>query len=254
MNKAFETSLPAAALAAGPAPEMSDRYVYIDTREIARLMQSEGWELAATRGVRRRDGSPAVHSRHRLDFQRPDAKLEFGGLLPRIIFTNSHDGSCRAEARLGFMRVVCTNGLMVWNRATLSRTRHVGQDALSFVHEMQRMEVNFGVEVETVERWHRKQLTAAQRTEYALLVNQLRWGDAWAVEPEVLLAPRRMEDDDGTLWTAFNRAQENTTRGGQPARARSGRRILTQPLTSIAADTKFNETLWRMTDELSQHW
>lgn len=245
-------NLPAAALAAQPDPVMSERYVHIDSREVVRLMSQEGWKVAGAKTARPRKRDP-LYAKHLIDFRREDGRTNGSGVAPRVIFINSHNGTSSAHAMAGFFRFVCENGLVVGEKTAEYRARHIQRDAREFVHEMQRLAEVTRVKLDTYQRWGEMQLTAAQRTMYARLVGQLRWGDAWAYEPADLLAPRREEDDDGSLLTVFNRAQENATRGGLAGVARNGRRTVSQPLADITRDTSFNAQLWRLTEEFAEH-
>lgn len=247
-----DAPLPEAALTAEPCPNMSERYVHIDTRDVVRYMKSEGWHLAATRAAQPRVRDP-LYATHMLDFRRPD-DVPIRGAAPRIIIVNSHNGTTSARAMAGFFRFVCANGLVVGHETGHVVARHAGADALQFVHEVQRLERVLAEQRSTLQRWAGRRLNLAQREEYARLVAQLRYGSAWAAEPHQILALRREEDDDGTLFSAFNRAQENTTRGGFIGRSRTGRRVTARPLTGIMSDLTYNERLWRMTAELADHW
>lgn len=248
----MNVKLPAAALATQADPAMSERYVQVDTRAVVSLMIKQGWEVASARAAQPRKRDP-LYARHVIDFRRPGAEPVLGA-VPRVLFTNSHNGTSSARALAGFFRFVCSNGLVVGHKAGEFTARHAGRDAMEFVHEMQTLAAKADQQRETIYRWNEKQLTLQQREEYARLVGQLRWNDAWAYDMPAILAPRRAEDDTGTLWSCFNRAQENTVRGGLIGLSRSGRRATSQPLTDIGRDLAYNAALWRLTDELSGIW
>ena len=75
------------------------------------------------------------------------------------------------------------------------------------------------------------------------------------IGPEQLLDIRRNEDDGASLWTVFNRAQENLIRGGLPGQARRtvdgetvlGRRTTTRPLAGVRTSVGLNRGLWELT-------
>lgn len=242
--------LPLAALSGTADPTMSERYVHIDTRQVIKLMAEEGWNVADAKSSTTRKRDP-LFARHMIDFRHPDGK-EIMGMAPRVLFINSHNGTSSAHAVAGFFRFVCSNGLVVGHSHAQRRARHISRDAREFVHEMNELLKVTNDQRKTLDQWHKKDLTQAQRLEYAKLVSQLRWGDANAYEPEVLLAPKRADDDKGTLLTVFNRVQEHTTRGGLSGISRNGRRMLSQPMSDIGRDTKFNAQLWQLTTEFCE--
>lgn len=243
--------LPAAALAAAPAPQLSERYVMVSTAEVIEGMRREGWEVAAATSAAPRKNS-AQHTRHMIDFRRPETPV-IDGLVPRVLFLNSHDGSTSARVMAGLFRFVCANGLVVGNMTHQHSARHSGYGATEFVNEMNRLAEQFRAAQERMARWQERELTSAQMRTYAQLVSQLRYGDAYAYEGSIL-TPRRAEDDAGTLYAVFNRAQENAVRGGIPGMSRSGRRATARPLAELDRDVNFNAALWRLTEELEEHW
>lgn len=251
MNKPqTPAALPIAALAAAPAPHTTERYAHIDSREVVRLMEQEGWHVAAASSVRPRTRDP-LYAKHSIDFRHADAQPHFGA-APRVVFTNSHDGSSSAQALAGYFRFVCDNGLIIGRETARVRARHTGLGAATFVHDAQRLLGVLDAERRTFDTWTGIQLTAPQRAEYARLVGQLRWGDAYAYDAAALLSVRREEDDDGSLLTTFNRAQENTTRGGLRGLNRNGRQIVSQPIASIDRDLHYNAQLWQLTEEFAE--
>jgi hypothetical protein len=55
-----------------------------------------------------------------------------------------------------------------------------------------------------------------------------------------LLNVRRVEDDNMTLWSVFNRVQENAMKGGYASQDRAGRNVTTAGITSVNRDINFN--------------
>lgn len=244
-----KVKLPPSALTAEACPTLSDKYVHIDTRQVVHLMKEHGWYVAAASAASPRKRDP-LFAKHTIDFRHPDMKEHFGA-APRVVFVNSHDGSSSARAMAGYFRFVCSNGLIVGRPTASVRARHAGLGAYEFVHEVQALRNTFVEQQRTFSDWSKLQTTKAQREEYARLVGQLRWGDAYAFNADELLSLRRAEDDDGSLLTTFNRAQENATRGGLSGLSRNGRILISQPISSIDRDLKFNADLWQLTEEFA---
>ena len=69
--------------------------------------------------------------------------------------------------------------------------------------------------------------------------------------PEGLLRVRRTEDAGQSLWAVFNRVQENALRGGLVGFSAAGQNIVSRPLRSPIADTRFNTDLWRLAEEFA---
>ena len=70
------------------------------------------------------------------------------------------------------------------------------------------------------------------------------------VNDQALQAARRPEDIGHSLWTTFQRVQENVIRGGQPGRSAQGRRLQTRPVGSIDRSVSLNRALWMLAEEM----
>lgn len=245
-------TLPAAALTAAPAPTLSSRYEFIDTRAVIERIAQEGWQVAHAEvsTPRKRD---ALFTKHMVDFRHPDHQ-PIHGAVPRLIFTNSHDGSSSARILAGVFRFVCSNGLVIGNTVAKESIRHTGDAAADLIHRVQQLAKNTSQLYSSIDKWSKKDLSKAQRYEFARFAAQLRWGDARRFEPEDLLQVRRAEDDRGDLWATFNRVQENTVRGGIEGLSRSGRAATSRPLSDITRSVDYNAALWTLAEEVAETW
>ena len=75
-------------------------------------------------------------------------------------------------------------------------------------------------------------------------------GFAYLRTAEQLIEARRPEDLGHSLWTTFQRVQENVIRGGQPGRSAQGRRLQTRPVGSIDRVVSLNRALWMLAEEM----
>ena len=246
-------SLPPAAAATAPAAHVSQRYQFISTKHVIEMMAAEGFEVHSTAVRRRRAANSAPQlGAHVVDFRHP-AAAPIHGTVPRILFVNSHDGSRRAQVRVGAFRLVCANGMVTGMTLAAADARHAGDAAADLVERMRQLSRNTLPMFQQIERWTRKQLTAAQAHDFARLAAQLRWSNPHTVPTDELLAVRRPGDDAGDLWTVFNRVQEATTRLELNGRATTGRRITTKPLLEVGPNIKYNADLWALAEEFSAH-
>jgi len=256
--------LPATVLQKNPSPRLSERYVHINSHDVVALMKDEGFEVASITTPRLRRNHDGVLTskrdplfiRHQIDFRRSDKAWERhddmrGGYVPRMLFTNSHDGTTGATFMLGVYAYICSNGLVVGSTYARERVRHVGEDATKLIDKMRGLAKNTTPLFEQIDRWQAKRLTAPQSREFARLAAQLRWGDPHRFDTEAVLRVRRAEDDNDTLWAVFNRVQENTMRGGMPGLSRSGRAAIARPLSEIGHSNAYNTQLWQLAEEFA---
>lgn len=232
-----------------PAPHLSDRYVLVDTEEVLRAMTAEGFTVASMKTTKSRK-TAGEYARHVIDFRHPDAP-GIEGAVPRVLFSNSHDGSSRATAFAGVFRFACENGLVIGSVYAREIQRHSGAAAMDLVSRMQALAKNTAPLFAQIEKWQKKELTATQAENFAMLAAQLRWGDPYRFDTADLLAVRREEDDSNSLWHVFNRVQEATTKGGAEGTTRSGRVTTARPLLAPASDITFNANLWTLAEEFA---
>jgi hypothetical protein len=238
------------------SPKMSERYVHIDSHAVVELMRSEGFQVASvtTPKQRKDNGRDPLYIRHQIDFRREgwdDHTGSRGVATPRMLFTNSHDGTTAASFMLGVYSFVCSNGMVVGSTYAREKVRHAGETAAELLSRMQSLAKNTGPLFDQIDRWQEKRLTAPQANEFARLAATLRWGDPHRFDASEVLRVRRAEDDGDSLWAVFNRVQENTVRGGIEGLASTGRRAVARPLSEIGHNTKFNADLWRLAEEFA---
>lgn len=245
----MELLLPPSVKQKQPAPHLSSRYVHVDSEAVIAAMMQEGFSVAKINSAnpRKRD---VLYSRHTIDFRHPDMPA-IGDAVPRIVFSNSHDGTSRASAVAGVFRFVCSNGLVVGNTYANEKVRHAGETAKELVARMQAIAKNTSPIFAQIERWSKIDMSESQRLDFARMAAMLRWGDPYRYAPESLLAVRREEDDKGDLWTVFNRVQEATTQGGVVGFTRTGQTTTARPLTEISSNLKFNVALWNLAEEFA---
>lgn len=239
--------LPQSIFAKTPAPHLTAKYVHVNSEAVMNSMLAEGFVVADVKGVNSRD---PLHSRHVIDFRHPDVP-HIGDAVPRVLFTNSHDGSTRASALAGVFRFVCSNGMVVGSTYAKEKVRHTGDAARHLIERMQALAKNTAPLFTQIESWQKLDMDKAARHEYARQAAMLRWGDPHRFEAEDLLAVRRAEDDKGDLWTVFNRVQEATTRGGVQGYTADGRRATARAINEPQRSVRFNEQLWQLTEEFA---
>ena len=99
-------------------------------------------------------------------------------------------------------------------------------------------------------------LRPEEETAFATAALALRYGERTEGQPpapvtaEQLIEARRPEDLGHSLWTTFQRVQENSMRGGQPGRSVQGRRIHTRAIGSIDRSVSLNRALWVLAEEM----
>ena len=242
-----------ALLAEHPAPNVSDRYNYISTRDIHDIMGSLGWDARVGHTVNSKTADP-LYRKHLIRYTRP----EWGNQTeyPEIYWINSHDGSCALTARAGIFRLVCTNGTTIMTEDYGSlRIRHdnpVAENRFDILDLVMDYTLKVRKVMDTVLDWKLIQVPLEQRIDFYRKASQLRSKGMTELELITFDVPQRQEDSSHDLWTMFNRTQEYLVRGGYSATsAATNKPRNVREISSINSLEKVNSDLYGMANEIA---
>jgi hypothetical protein len=241
--------------AAGKHASRSERYTYIPTIEVLRGLRHEGFEpFMVAQGKSRTEG--------RNEFTKHMIRMRHAGQASasqeanEIILINSHDGASSYQMLAGVFRFVCCNGLVVGDVANDIRIPHKGNVQGEVIEGAVRVLSDFEAVDESKDAMKAIELQPEEQAAFATAALTLRYGERGESQPpapisaEQLLHARRPEDLGHSLWTTFQRIQENAVRGGQPGRSAQGRRMRTREVASIDRGVSLNRALWVLAEEM----
>lgn len=261
------------AFATEPHESRSARYAYIPTSEVIEGLMREGFAPFKAVQSRSRIEGKSEFTKHMIRFRHADAVAAASGNIPEVVIINSHDGTSAYKLLSGIFRMICTNGLISWekNMGEIS-IHHKG----NIVHQV--IEGSFEIigqsqkALGTIENWSALQLTAGEQNIFAEAAHTLRFADAdgkieTPITASQLLTPRRMADraENGSSWSrpapdlyrTMNVVQENVIKGGLSARAMGdartrGRMVTTREVKGIDQDVRLNRALWQLAERMAE--
>lgn len=241
--------------AAGKHASRSERYTYIPTIEVLRGLRHEGFEpFMVAQGKSRTEG--------RTEFTKHMIRMRHAGQASasqeanEIVLINSHDGASSYQMLAGVFRFVCCNGLVVGDVANDIRIPHKGNVQGEVIEGAVRVLSDFEAVDASKDAMKAIELQPEEQAAFATAALTLRYGERSEIQPpapisaEQLLQARRPEDLGHSLWTTFQRIQENAVRGGQPGRSAQGRRMRTREVASIDRGVSLNRALWVLAEEM----
>ena len=241
--------------AEGKHASRSERYTYIPTIDVLRGLRREGFEpFMVTQGQSRVEGK-AEFTKHMIRMRHAD-HLSTKPEANEIILINSHDGASSYQMLAGVFRFVCCNGLVVGSVSNDIRIPHKGNIQGEVIEGAFRVLDDFEAVDASIEGMKALTLQPEEEHAFATAALALRFGERTEDQPpppitaEQLIEARRPEDLGHSLWTTFQRVQENTLRGGQPGRSVQGRRIHTRAVGSIDRGVSLNRALWVLAEEM----
>ena len=240
-------------------PGASNRYTFLSTGKVLDRLADHGFQPYALSIQRTNVLTKQGFTKHSLRL-RPDnyapAVRVVGDVFPEIILTNSHDSGSSYSVEAGFFRLACLNGMTVSaGYAQRATVRHVGVTVEDVLEATYKVVDSFPAIVDARERFNSLTMPLDRQIRYAELAAGLRWeAEKMPFQAAHLLSTRRYEDQGNSLWTVFNRVQENLLSGQRRGFDRNlGRRIDgTRALTGITATAEINRGLWQLTEEFSK--
>ena len=241
--------------AEGKHASRSERYTYIPTIEVLRGLKREGFEpFMVAQGASRVEGK-ADYTKHMIRM-RHAGQVQTRPEANEIILINSHDGASSYQMLAGMFRFVCCNGLVVGKVVEDIRIPHKGNVQGEVIEGAFRVLDEFEAAQASAEGMKALTLEPEEQGAFATAALALRFGERTEGQPPVpitaeqLIEARRPEDQGRSLWSTFQRVQENVMRGGQIGRSAQGRRLQTRPVGSIDRGVNLNRALWVLAEEM----
>ena len=236
-----------------PHESRSERYSYIPTATVLQELRGEGFEPFMVTQTRVRHDDRRDYTKHMIRLRH--ASQINGREANEIILLNSHDGTSSYQMLAGMFRFVCSNGLVCGDTVADVRVPHKGDVAGHVVEGAYQVLSGFERVKENREAMRAVTLDDGEAEVFARAALALKYDDpnkpAPVTESQILM-PRRFDDRRPDLWSVFNRAQENLTKGGLHGRSANGRRQRTRPVQGIDSDVRLNRALWLLADGLRQ--
>ena len=246
-------------------PDVSDKYLFVNTETIIDDLEKLGWlpVQAAQRKARKAEGT--IFSKHMVAFQNPNImiKSEDGDdAFPRILLTNSHDGMQAFKFSVGIFRLVCSNGLVVADEQFSDfKIKHKG-----YTFEELRGVVNQAVadlpnRVQVMNDMKNRVLSKEEKEQLAIDAMLIRAGikpnsqeakkfDYDADTIEDILEPKREADKGNDLWRVFNVIQEKITQGEFHAALKGAKVRKVRKIKSFEKDLQVNKDLFKLATAL----
>jgi len=250
--------------ALSPHMSRSERYAHVTTMDVVDAVMSKGLQPYSVSAAKTRKEDRRGYQKHMLRFRMPGADVVGKG-APEVVIVNSHDGTSSFQVYMGMIVFACANGLVIGSRWQSHSIGHRGGDIVPRVIDAAYTVVDdFAKLAPRVADMQRVQLTMDQASDFATRAHALRFGPVTDDDkrllpsPQALLKPRRFEDANMSLWSVYNRVQENVIAGGvrskhlipQAGGWNKVRRSSTRPIGTIDAQVKVNRSLWDMAEDL----
>ena len=209
---------------------------YIDTLDVIKQLQGEGWELkgvAESRLSNKKVGFNYAQLQHPdFNITNSNGKIE---ALASITIQNSCSGAKPLDMSLGAFRLVCSNGLVRMDNAEHTKIKHTEINYNKLPQLITELNNKSIILADEIDRMRNTNMSIDDIKKFAYNAAKLRFGNE-VKEDHVneLLRVNRIEDEGTDAWKVFNRIQEN----------------LTMNVRDMRQDFKLNKELFSMVDKL----
>lgn len=239
-------------------PDVSDKYLFVNTETIIDDLEKLGWlpVQAAQRKSRKSGGT--IFSKHMVAFQNPDIQItskDGDDAYPRILLTNSHDGMQAFKFSVGIFRLVCSNGLVVADEQFSDfKIKHKGYTFGELRNVVKQAVEDLPNRVQVMNDMKNRILTEDEKRKLALDAMLIRAGVKTLDYDEEtitdILDPKRDADKGDDLWRVFNVVQEKITQGDFHAALTGAKVRKVRKIKSFEKDMKVNKELFKLATAL----
>lgn len=198
-----------------PWDEVSDRYTFIPTSVTLDAMRKEGFEPFFVAETKPRAEGKQGFTKHMIRYRR-GSEITTQGEVPEVIHINSHDRSSADILMAGFFRAACANGCFAGTLLDDVRVRHTGNTSGRIIEGAYEIIKQFDQVDEALDLMKSKDLDRQQQLALANTALVLRYPNKEEIniEPARALYTRRDEDKGYSVYTTFQKLQENLIKGG----------------------------------------
>jgi len=238
----------------GPMTGLSSRYTFVPTTEIVAGLRAKDWLPVDVEQQRVRTATRFGFQKHLIRFRRADQMQTLDEWNAELVLTNSHDAGCAYLLEVGIYRRLCANGLVAGGDSFEAiRFRHACLKADEVVQGSYRILEYLPRVGAQIDRFRNRPLDSREALAFAGRALALRYDapNQAPIQPETLLAPRRLEDESNDLWTVFNRVGEHLICGGltDHRRDRASRLRTMRSLRGIDSKLTLNRALWSLAEQ-----
>ena len=192
----------------------SEKFGFISSSNLVTQLEAQGLKLAdVIESKIRKD------KEKRLGYQKHVMRFNTGltnahGNL-QVLAINSHEGSSALTFRMGFFRLVCSNGLIIGNDLIPQiKVRHTQNGLLKLNDSVDELMQWQRVAMDNIDKMSNKKLSSEEFEALVMNSAKIRMGEKFTDKIVPLFEVKRYQDQSKDLFTVFNVIQENVMRTG----------------------------------------
>lgn len=220
----------------------------VETLDAIKQFQDNGWKISGTNQTRRKNRQI---SSHLIKMEHPDLIIRNDKgqreAISNILISNGCNGTKPLTLDVGAFRMVCSNGLYSMDSLSHATIKHNERNIQMLPEIIGKFNSKAEVVLNEFKKLKDVQLSPKQMSQLALEAAGLRFGDKIEFDVDQLLQTHRKEDEGDSLWSVYNRIQENLTQSNLLI-DRDGNLI--SGVNNVEDDVKINQQLFELVHEL----
>lgn len=192
----------------------SKKFGFISSRDLVSHMENQGLKLAdvVESKIRKDKELRQGYQKHVLRFN-TGLTNRHGNL--QLLAINSHEGSSALTFRMGFFRMVCSNGLIIGSDLIPQiKVKHTQNGLLKLNDSIDELLQWQRVAMDNIEKMENRKLNQDEFEKLIHASAKIRLGEKYHDKIVPLFEAKRYEDDRPDLFSVFNVIQENAMRTG----------------------------------------
>ena len=195
--------------------KIKQKEFYIPTLNVVTKLQGEGWMINGVSEQRNKKSRKITNNYVQMthpDFAIKNKKGQ-DEAFSSLTISNSCSGNQPLQMSLGAFRMVCSNGLVSFDKhADSEKIKHIEVNYQNLDNFISKMNSRASSVISQLNTWKDKNMTVEEMRNFAYNAAKLRFDeDDDDFNPMDLLRVNREEDAQDDVWTVFNRIQENLT-------------------------------------------
>lgn len=192
----------------------SNKFGFISSANLVQTLESKGLQLAdvVESKIRKDKEKRLGYQKHVMRFNTGISNAH-GNL--QLLAINSHEGSSALTFRLGFFRLVCSNGLIIGSDLIPHvKVRHTANGLLKLDSAIEEVMEYQTAARQSMERMIDTKINLETFEKLGKEILKLRLEDKYSDKLVPLFEAKRWEDNKEDLFSVFNVMQENVIRTG----------------------------------------
>jgi hypothetical protein len=242
---------------------VSKYYQFMTTSDVIEGLKKMGWELYGASQQKSKKNPETT--KHMLRFRHADfGTFGVNGLVPEILFINSHDRTSSLTFHVGLFRIICSNGLIVADKTFEKFTiRHMGVTFEEVKKRITEITKKLPEVFKIVKRLSAIELDAKAAKEFAATAIAIRFPEYInpktnkvefkkikdRVDLDYILKPLRPEDNGKDLWTVMNVIQEKLIKGGFAHIGTTDKSKTVRAINNIRLNVLINTGVWELANK-----